>query len=289
MDQLFKKRNKELHEFSVWLKRHKSKEKKEIPDYIFKHCDGCQQSIPYFSLVENHYVCPKCGYHFKISARQRIRELIDEKTWKELFEKEKTINQEGFPQYDEKLIKAKNQTGLNEAVVCGVGKIHQIKVVLCVMDSRFMMGSMGKVVGEKICKSIEYACRKKYPLIISCASGGARMQEGIDSLMQMAKVSSALKRFSNAGGLYISLLTHPTTGGVSASFAMLGDLIIAEPKALIGFAGKRVIQNTIKQELPEGFQTAEFLLDKGFVDMIVERKNLKNVISDLLILHGGKR
>ena len=242
----------------------------------------------YFSLIENDYVCPKCGHHMKISARQRIRDLIDEGTWKEYFEKDKTFNNENFPGYDEKLKKAWMSTGMNEAVICGVGKINQSRVVLCVMDSRFMMGSMGKVVGEKICKAVELATRKKLPLIISCTSGGARMQEGIDSLMQMAKISAALKRFSNQGGLYIALLTHPTTGGVSASFAMLGDIIIAEPQAMIGFAGKRVIQDTIKQELPEGFQTAEFLLEKGFIDMIVERHDLKNVISDLLKLHGGK-
>lgn len=203
----------------------------------------------------------------KISARQRIRDLMDEGTWKEYFEKDKTFNNENFPGYDEKLKKAWMSTGMNEAVICGVGKINQSRVVLCVMDSRFMMGSMGKVVGEKICKAVELAIRKKLPLIISCTSGGARMQEGIDSLMQMAKISAALKRFSNQGGLYIALLTHPTTGGVSASFAMLGDIIIAEPQAMIGFAGKRVIQDTIKQELPEGFQTAEFLLEKGFIDM----------------------
>ncbi|MCD7808273.1 MAG: acetyl-CoA carboxylase carboxyl transferase subunit beta, partial [Erysipelotrichaceae bacterium] len=183
---------------------------------------------------------------------------------------------------------AKNATGLNEAGVGGTGKIDGIKVVICVMDSHFMMGSMGKVVGEKITRSVEHARKRRYPLIIVCTSGGARMQEGIDSLMQMAKVSAALKRFSNDGGLYISILTNPTTGGVSASFAMLGDIIIAEPKALIGFAGKRVIQNTIKQELPDDFQSAEFLLDKGFVDMIVERKELKKVVSDLLKMHGGQ-
>lgn len=288
MDQLFKKRNQELKEFSSWLKRHKPKQKKEIPDNIFKQCDACHESIPYFSIVENNYVCPKCGHHLKISARQRIRNLIDEGTWREYFEKDVSVNSENFPGYDQKLKKAKMSTGMNEAVICGIGKMNQQRVVLCVMDSHFMMGSMGKVVGEKICKGVELATRKKLPLIISCTSGGARMQEGIDSLMQMAKVSAALKRFSNQGGLYITLLTHPTTGGVSASFAMLGDIIISEPQALIGFAGKRVIQDTIKQELPEGFQTAEFLLDKGFIDMIVERKELKTVLSDLLRLHGGK-
>lgn len=287
MDQLFKKRNQELKEFSYWLKRHKSKQKKEIPDNIFKQCESCHQSIPYFSLIENDYVCPQCGHHFKISARQRIRDLVDEGTFKEMYEKDTTVNQDNFPGYDQKLLKAKQSTGMNEAVICGIGKMMKMKVVICAMDSRFMMGSMGKVVGEKICKSVEFATKKKLPLLIICTSGGARMQEGIDSLMQMAKISAALKRFSNAGGLYITLLTHPTTGGVSASFAMLGDIIIAEPQALIGFAGKRVIQDTIKQELPEGFQTAEFLLEKGFLDMIVERKNLKKVISDLLMIHGG--
>ncbi len=287
MDQLFKKRNQELKEFSYWLKRHKSKQKKEIPDNIFKQCESCHQSIPYFSLIENDYVCPQCGHHFKISARQRIRDLVDEGTFKEMYEKDTTVNQDNFPGYDQKLLKAKQSTGMNEAVICGIGKMTKMKIVICAMDSRFMMGSMGKVVGEKICKSVEFATKKKFPLLIICTSGGARMQEGIDSLMQMAKISAALKRFSNAGGLYITLLTHPTTGGVSASFAMLGDIIIAEPQALIGFAGKRVIQDTIKQELPEGFQTAEFLLEKGFLDMIVERKNLKKVISDLLMIHGG--
>lgn len=224
----------------------------------------------------------------KISARQRIRDLVDEGSWREYFQRDISKNIEDFPGYDQKLQKAKMSTGMNEAVICGIGQIDYQKVVLCIMDSRFMMGSMGKVVGEKICKGVELATRKKLPLIISCTSGGARMQEGIDSLMQMVKVSSALKRFSNLGGFYITLLTHPTTGGVSASFAMLGDIIIAEPHALVGFAGKRVIEKTMKQELPEGFQTAEFLLDKGFIDMIVERKDLKKVFSDLLRMHGGR-
>lgn len=288
MDQLFKKRNQELKEFSAWLKRHKPKAKKEVPNHIFEKCDDCETSIPYFSLIENHYVCPKCGHHFKITARQRIRDLIDEGTWKELYAKDISKNLENFPGYDEKLKKSQMSTGLNEAVICGIGKISEQRVVLCVMDSHFMMGSMGSVVGEKISKAVEFATKRKLPLIISCTSGGARMQEGIDSLMQMAKVSAALKRHSNVGCLYITLLTHPTTGGVSASFAMLGDIIISEPQALIGFAGKRVIQNTIKQELPAGFQTAEFLLEKGFIDMIVERKDLKKVLSDLLKMHGGK-
>lgn len=288
MDQLFKKRNQELKDFTAWLKRDKKKDKKEIPNNVFRQCENCKASIPVFSLEENDYVCPECHYHFKMTAPQRIKQLIDDKTFKEFYARLKTVNRENFPEYDEKLEKAKKASGLSEAVVCGTGKIDGTKVMICVMDSHFMMGSMGKVVGEKLARSVEHARKRHYPLIIVCTSGGARMQEGIDSLMQMAKVSAALKRFSNDGGLYISILTNPTTGGVSASFAMLGDIIIAEPKALIGFASKRVIQNTIKQELPDDFQSAEFLLDKGFVDMIVERKELKKVVSDLLKMHGGQ-
>lgn len=286
MDQLFKKRKQELKDFASWLKRDKKTKKKEIPENVFKQCPHCQTSLPYFTLIENQYVCPQCGHHFKLTVKERIKQILDDKSWIELFKKIKTTDLE-FPGYEEKLEKAKKGSQLDEAVVCGVGTINKQRAVVCVMDSHFMMGSMGKAVGEKITLSVEYADKKKLPLIIFCTSGGARMQEGIDSLMQMAKVSAALKRFSDQGGLYITVLTHPTTGGVSASFAMLGDIIIAEPKALIGFAGKRVIQDTIKQELPEDFQSAEFLMEKGFIDMIVERKDLKNVLSDLLMLHGG--
>lgn len=289
MDQLFKKRKEELKEFASWLKRDKKTEKKEVPEKIFIQCPSCGQSIPYFSLNDHLYVCPTCGHHLKLNAHQRIKQIIDEKTWVEMFKKMKTVNSDHFPEYDEKLEKAKKTSQLEEAVVCGVGDMHQQKAVVCIMDSHFMMGSMGKIVGEKICLSVEYAMKKKLPLIIFCTSGGARMQEGIDSLMQMAKVSAALKHFSDHGGLYITVLTHPTTGGVSASFAVLGDIILAEPGALIGFAGKRVIQDTIKQELPEDFQSAEFLLEKGFIDMIVERKELKKVLGDLLMLHGGRK
>ncbi len=287
MDQLFKKRKKELKDFSIWINKNKKKDKKEIPDDIFTSCPYCHTSIPNFTLYEQNFVCPHCFSHLKISAHQRVQSLIDDKTWKELYSKMKTVNIENFPGYDNKLKKAISLTGLNEAVICGIGKIGGISVAMSVMDSHFIMGSMGKVVGEKICRMVEYADKRHLPLIIVCTSGGARMQEGIDSLMQMAKVSASLKRYSNHGGFYISLLTHPTTGGVSASFAMLGDIIIAEPKALIGFAGKRVIQNTINQQLPDDFQSAEFLLNSGFLDMIVERKNLKKVITDLLKIHGG--
>ena len=288
MDRLFKKRNQELKEFSLWLHRDKKKQKKDVPNNIVKLCPNCQEATANFVLQKNDYVCPKCGTPFKISAKKRLAMICDERNFKEYFQKEQLKIESDFPGYQEKLEKARKITKLKEAVVCGIGKINQHKAVICVMDSRFMMASMGKVVGEKICKSIELADKKKLPLIIFTASGGARMQEGIDSLMQMAKLSAALKRFSNHGGLYITVLTDPTTGGVSASFAMLGDIILSEPQALIGFAGKRVIQDTIKQELPEGFQTAEFLLDKGFIDLIVERKQMKAVLSDLLALHGGK-
>ena len=286
MDQLFKKRKQELKDFASWLKKDKKTKKKEVPDHVFKLCPNCQKSIPYFTLKENHYVCSHCGHHFKLNADSRIKQIIDDTTFSELFKKVKTTDFT-FPHYIEKIEKAKKESHLDEAVVCGVGEINKQKTVICIMDSHFMMGSMGKAVGEKITLSVEYATRKRLPLIIFCTSGGARMQEGIDSLMQMAKVSAALKQFSDQGGLYITVLTHPTTGGVSASFAMLGDIIIAEPKALIGFAGKRVIQDTIKEELPDDFQSAEFLLEKGFIDMIVERKDLKKVLSDLLKIHGG--
>lgn len=286
MNQLFKKRQQELHEFSSWLKRRKTISAKEIPDYIFQKCEFCQETVSSDALMTQLYVCPHCHHPLKISARERVRQCVDEGTWKELFGKIETKSS-NFPGYNQKLLKAKMQTGLNEAVICGVGQIESQKVVMCVMDSHFMMGSMGKAVGEKICRSVEYAMKKKLPLIIFTASGGARMQEGIDSLMQMAKVSAALQRFSNQGGLYITVLTHPTTGGVSASFAMLGDIIISEPYALIGFAGKRVIQQTIQEKLPDNFQTAEFLFEKGFIDMIVERKNMKSTLADLLRLHGG--
>ena len=287
MDQLFKKRNQELKEFSAWLKRHKPKEKKEVPDNIFKQCDHCHESIPYFSLIENDYVCPKCGHHMKISARQRIRDLVDDGSWREYFEKDTSSNIENFPGYDQKLHKAKMTTGMNEAVIVGIGQIDSQKVVLCIMDSHFMMGSMGKVVGEKICKGVELAARKKLPLIFSCTSGGARMQEGIMSLMQMAKISAAVKRHSNAGLLYLTVLTDPTTGGVTASFAMEGDIILAEPQTLIGFAGRRVIENTVRETLPDDFQKAEFLQEHGFVDAIVKRTELADTIATLLSFHGG--
>ncbi len=285
MEHLFNQRKEELKEFQSWFNRNKKIEPKEIPENIFKQCGKCHQSIPIHTLIDHLYTCPHCQYHFRLSARERLRQLLDDGTFKELYKNDITIDREDFPSYQKKLETSQKQTGLNEAVVCGVGKINNTKCVICVMDSHFMMGSMGRVVGEKITKSVEYATRKKLSLIITCASGGARMQEGMDSLVQMSKISSAIKRHSNEKLLYITLLTHPTTGGVSASFGMLGDIIISEPQALIGFAGRRVIEKTIKEKLPEDFQTAEFLLEQGFVDMIVNRQDMKQVLGQILKMH----
>lgn len=261
---------------------------KEVPDDILKKCDSCDNNIIHKELRQNLYVCPNCNYHFKIGARKRLNQLMDEGTFTEMYLSCTSNDKDQFPGYAEKLKNAKEVSGLKEAVVCGVGRINNIKVVIAVMDSDFMMGSMGQIVGEKITRIIEYATKKKMPLIISSASGGARMQEGIISLMQMAKTSSALKRFSDEKNLYISLLTNPTTGGVSASFAMLGDIIIAEPNALIGFAGRRVIEKTINEVLPKDFQSAEFLLEKGFVDKIVDRREMKKTLADLIQFHVSK-
>lgn len=287
MDNTFKQRKARLTIFQNLRKTKAQVRSKEIPDNIFKRCDHCGEHISYIELDENENVCPKCAHPFRLTARQRIAMLVDKKSFKELDVKAKTVNEDVFVGYDEKLKVARDTTGLSEAVICGLAKIDGLPFVLAVMDSHFMMGSMGSVVGDKITRAIETSTRKKLPLIICSTSGGARMQEGIVSLMQMAKTSAALKRHDEAGLLYVSVLTHPTTGGVSASFAMLGDIIISEPYALIGFAGKRVIEKTINEVLPQEFQTAEFLLEKGFVDRIVERKELRNALSSILKMHGG--
>ena len=251
-------------------------------------CGGCKKTLFQADLFENFSICQKCGYHHKIGARERIKLIADSETFCELFEGMSSRNVIGFPDYDEKLQKATNSSGEKEAVVCGTVNINGIKAALFVMDANFMMGSMGTVVGEKITSLFEYAYKNKLPVVGFTVSGGARMQEGMLSLMQMAKTSAAVKKHGDSGNLYITVLTDPTTGGVTASFAMLGDIILAEPKALIGFAGPRVIEQTIRQKLPQGFQTAEFLLEKGFVDKIVPRKELKAVISSLLRLHEVK-
>lgn len=249
-------------------------------------CDNCKEILYKEHIKENDSICPLCGYYFRMSSRRRIEEIIDKGTFKEFNLNIDTVNPLKLEEYEKKLHSLREKTGLTEAVKCGIGEINSKRVVICVMDSNFFMASMGSVVGEMISYSIETAIKEKLPVIIFCASGGARMQEGIISLMQMAKTTEALTKLDKAGLLYISVLTDPTYGGVTASFAMLGDIILAEPGAMIGFAGPRVIEQTIGEELPEGFQTAEFLLEHGFIDKIVERKQLKNILSKLVEFNG---
>lgn len=233
----------------------------DIPIGKWVKCEKCKE-IMYKDIVqENYSVCPNCGYHFRLSSRRRIAQIADEGTFEEFDLNIETVNPLKMEEYTKKITILREKTGLDEAVKCGICKINGEKAVICVMDGNFLMGSMGTVVGEKITNAIEKAIEKKLPLIIFSVSGGARMQEGIMSLMQMAKTASAIAKLDEAGLLYISVLTDPTYGGVTASFASLGDIILAEPGAMIGFAGPRVIEQTIKQELPEGFQTAEFLLE----------------------------
>ncbi|MEJ8555439.1 acetyl-CoA carboxylase, carboxyltransferase subunit beta [Tepidibacter sp. Z1-5] len=259
---------------------------KSVDEKFWIKCENCNSNIFIKEVEENLSLCPKCDRHFKLSARSRVDLLIDEKTFEELDEDLVSINILEFPEYEEKLERYTAKSREKDAVITGYGKLNGIDVVLCVMNSAFMMGSMGYIVGEKITRAIEYAIDNKLPVIIVCASGGARMQEGIISLMQMAKTSQALNKLSENGLPYISVLTDPTTGGITASFAMLGDVIMAEPNALIGFAGPRVIKQTIKQDLPAGFQKSEFLLEHGFLDLIVSRKNMKNKIQQILRMHG---
>ncbi len=256
-----------------------------IPNGLWLKCQNCGETIYNKDFRQNHEVCQNCGYHYRMNARERIDLIMDTGTFKEINPELKSVNPLGFEGYDLKLAESREKTELTEAIVTGYGKIHGHNSVIAVMDSRFMMGSMGSVVGEKITRAFEYATSKGLPIIIFTASGGARMQEGMFSLMQMAKTSAAVAKHNQAGGLYISVLTDPTTGGVTASFAMLGDIILAEPRALIGFAGKRVGEQTIRQKLPDGFQKAEFLLEHGFIDKIVSRDNLKLTLSRLLRLH----
>lgn len=286
MNNLFAKRRERLN-----LLREIRMKKASTSDFTtddFYQCPSCKEKMLKIDLKENKFVC-KCGYHNKISAHYRLSLILDKGSFRELNSKVIGKNPLDFPEYDEKIDAQRQKTGLLEAVVTCTGRIDGQKAVVCVMDSRFMMGSMGVAVGEKITRAIEHATKFKLPLIIFSSSGGARMQEGILSLMQMAKTSAALARFASKGGFYISFLTHPTTGGVSASFASLGDITLAEPNALIGFAGPRVIEQTIGQKLPEGFQTAEYLEENGFVDKIIERKDMQKTLSLLLRLHQKKR
>ncbi len=266
--------------------RKSSADLSKIPDDLLFKCPRCQGVFFEDEVKALNTVCPSCGYHGRLTAWERIGITLDKESFKEFDAGLRSKNPVGFPGYEAKQAALKEKTGLNDAVVTGTGTIRGIPVVIGVMDSRFMMASMGSVVGEKITRAFEYATEHKMPIIIFTASGGARMQEGIISLMQMAKTSGAVSRHDDAGQLYITVLTDPTTGGVTASFASLGDIIIAEPKALVGFAGRRVIEDTIRQRLPDDFQLAEFQLENGFVDMIVERRKMRSVLSHIMKLHG---
>ena len=249
-----------------------------------KKCPNCHKSIPLSRLWANELVCP-CGYHFRMKARQRIRMIADKGSFHELFSEMRSENPLDFPGYQDKMETVRAASGEEEAVVCGTASIGRRKCCLFVMESYFMMGSMGSAVGEKITSLFEYAVRHRLPVIGFTVSGGARMQEGLLSLMQMAKTSGAVKRHSDAGLLYVAVLTDPTTGGVTASFAMEADIILAEPGAMVGFAGTRVIEQTTKKALPAGFQRSEFVLKHGFVDSIVPRGEQKKYLSDLLMIH----
>ncbi|MBU3218763.1 acetyl-CoA carboxylase, carboxyltransferase subunit beta [Clostridium algidicarnis] len=257
-----------------------------IPEGMWVKCEGCGKVLYKKDVEKKNKICIYCGYHFRMTPKERIELTIDKGTFEEFDKDMKASNPLDYPKYEEKIFKMEQKTGNNEGVVTGKGKIQNEDTVIAVMDSNFIMGSMGTVVGEKITRAIEYATLKKLPMVIFTASGGARMQEGIFSLMQMAKTASALGRHNESGLLYITVLTDPTTGGVTASFAMLGDIILAEPDALVGFAGRRVIEQTIKQELPKEFQKAEFLLHHGFVDKIVKRDELKETLGRIIKLHS---
>lgn len=261
----------------------------DIPVGKWVKCENCKEILYKENVRSNLNICPNCGHYFRMHINKRLELMIDKDTYKKFDLNIETTNPLNLEDYPKKLKALREKTGIQEAVACGTGKIKGEDVVICIMDSGFLMGSMGVVVGEKITYAIEQAVEQKLPLIIFSVSGGARMQEGIISLMQMAKTTAALTKLDEAGLLYISVLTDPTYGGVTASFASLGDIVLAEPHAMIGFAGQRVIKQTIGEELPDGFQTAEFLLEHGFIDKIVERKDLKDIIYDLIILHkGGK-
>ena len=260
----------------------------EVPDNLMRKCNACKAAVFADEVKQNHYICPHCGNYFHVPAYRRIKMVVDRKSfteWDVHMEEQNPLQYKG---YEEKIRSLREKTGLDEAVVTGKSTIKGTPTALGVCDCRFMMSSMGEVVGEKITRVFERATKERLPVILYICSGGARMQEGLVSLMQMAKTSMAIRKHSDAGLLYVPVLTDPTTGGVTASFAMLGDIILAEPKALIGFAGPRVIEQTIGQKLPKGFQRAEFLLEHGFVDKIVEREEQRSVLADILKLHENK-
>lgn len=266
------------------------RDKQDVPEGIMTKCPNCKKIMFTKELVKNEKVCLHCGHHLTMTAYERIESLFEPGSFTELDKDLLTANPLDFPEYMDKIEKDRGKSNLNEAVVTGVGKINEHEVAAAIMDSRFRMGSMGSVVGEKITRAIEKAGELGIPFLIFTASGGARMQEGVLSLMQMAKTSAALKMFSDDGGLIISIMTHPTTGGVSASFASLGDINLAEPGALIGFAGRRIIEQTIREELPDDFQTAEFLMKHGQLDAVVSRLEMKEKLENILSIHapGGE-
>ena len=256
----------------------------EVPDQMFRKCDTCGEILYMEDIRENFYCCAQCGKHFRIGVRERLEMVVDAGSFVE-WDEEIFCGEENpldFPEYTEKLQKLREETGLQDAVITGQATIYRQKTAIGIMSPDFLMGSMGTAVGEKITRMVERATAEKLPVVLFCCSGGARMQEGIFSLMQMAKISQALKRHDEAGLLYVPVLTDPTTGGVTASFAMLGDVILAEPGALIGFAGARVIKQPIGQRLPEGFQSAEFLQKHGFVDRIVKRSQMRKTLAALI-------
>jgi acetyl-CoA carboxylase carboxyl transferase subunit beta len=265
---------------------HGHAEPKKVPVGVWIRCDGCQATLFRKQVEQNLWVCPECNYHLRVSAGERINQLLDKDTFEEWFADLQPVDPLGFNDrrpYPERVKAEQAMTGLKEAAIVGQGFIRGIRIVFGVTDSNFIMGSMGSVVGEKLTRAVEEATRQRLPLlIVSGSGGGARMHEGIFSLMQMAKVSTALGRYHEAGGLYLSVMTHPTMGGVAASFASLGDFILAEPRALIGFAGPRVIEQTVRVQLPLGFQTSEFLLEHGFIDRIVHRRDLQSTVAQLI-------
>jgi acetyl-CoA carboxylase carboxyl transferase subunit beta len=266
----------------------KERQEREIADGLWSKCEACGVLTYTKDLQANQKVCPECNHHNRVYSDERIRQLIDPNTWMALDTSLKATDPLKFRDrktYSDRLREMQEKTKLADSVQTGIGRLDGLPVGLGVMDFRFMGGSMGSVVGEKLTRMIERATRERLPVIIVCASGGARMQEGMLSLMQMAKISGALQRLQDARLLYIPVLTHPTTGGVTASFAMLGDIILAEPKATIGFAGRRVVEQTLREKLPDDFQTAEYLLQHGFVDAIVPRTQLKPTLARLIRLH----
>ena len=285
---MFTKRRERLDLFRAFRGDRGPVKEKPVPDDLYTKCSACGRPILSHKYRENLRVCPYCGAHGVFGVRDRLSATVDEGSFRELFRTVTSNDPLDFPGYEAKLAGLEQKLGLREAVVTGTCRIGGCKAAIAVMDSRFIMGSMSSAVGERITRLAEYAAKKKLPLIIFSASGGARMQEGIFSLMQMAKTSAAIARLGEAGCLYISVFTNPTTGGVTASFASLGDIILAEPGALIGFAGPRVIEQTIKQKLPEGFQRAEFQQECGFVDEVVPRAAMRKKLIQLLKLHGGE-